>query len=115
MKTRSGFVSNSSSTSFCVIGTSSKEHIEQLAKAEGFWFDESNWALLSWGQEEGKVVTFYGSDHEAYVAGIDATKVLARRSIAKARKWFQLEVGTLLGVNIPLNEIDLYYGEAGSG
>ena len=115
MKMRSGFVSNSSSTSFCVIGTSSKEYVNRLADAEGFLFDASNWNLLSWGQAEGKVITFYGSDHEAYVAGIDATKVLAHRSIAEARKWFQLEIGTLLGVNIPLNEIDLYYGEAGSG
>lgn len=38
MKTRNGFVSNSSSTSFCIIGVSESHYIEQLANAEKLSF-----------------------------------------------------------------------------
>lgn len=39
MKIRQGFVSNSSSSSFCIIGVSGSGWIEQLAEAEGLYFE----------------------------------------------------------------------------
>ena len=39
MKTRLGFVSNSSSSSFCIIGVGGSGWVKQLAEAEGLYFE----------------------------------------------------------------------------
>ena len=60
MKIRNGFVSNSSSSSFCIIGVSDSITLRDLAKAEKFKF--------KWGDdEEFKIEKVRGCEHKLNV------------------------------------------------
>ena len=120
MKIRTGFVSNSSSSSFCIIGTDEAKYIKQLMDAEGLSLacsyedDSEEGEYLSYGVAEGKVVNFHGSVMVSY-AGVEAEPVLQKMTIPEAAKAFKELVKTKLDVDIPLSEINLHYGEAGNG
>ncbi len=151
MKIKQGFVSNSSSTSFCIIGTTRTFDIHRLAEAEGFlfpkmfhdtktvqvrgcdhqegttqfcpecglpmWYTDSiepSYTSLDYGYREGKVITFYG-DYDPYRAGVNAKELLAHFSLDKAKVHVQGIIKEKLDVDIAIENIDLYYGEAGDG
>ena len=122
MKIRNGFVSNSSSSSFCIIGVDYSSHVAALIKAEGLDFGHYNakgdWEYgkdcLGYGVCQGKIVEFYGNSEPQY-AGVDAKPFLEKRTLQGARKAFQTLVKKFLDVEIPLRDIDIHYGEAGEG
>jgi len=143
MKTRTGFVSNSSSSSFCIIGTSNWSRV--LAKKEGLYktehyeekvcehgrpnkktkycpqcgFEFSNaedftYPELAYGSAQGKVFSYYGSEDVDY-AGLDAEELLKKMTIPQACKHVQEIAEKKLGVKIPSKQLGFFYGEAGNG
>jgi hypothetical protein len=117
MRVRTGFVSNSSTSSFCVLGTWDEATIEALLRAEGVWDKDKDGDLLDQGLWTGRVVTFVGWDEGATFAGTwVGDDVLEEKSLTQIRQEFVAEVKNELGVDIDVNvNLKLEYGECGSG
>ncbi len=120
MKIRNGFVSNSSSSSFLIVGVNSygDERLSQLAVADGV---EDGFG----GYNNGKTLVFLGGENEYdekynptnykpdYV-GVEAEQALKDgRTVADLKKEF-LEKAEALGFTFSEAEVDLHYGEVSS-
>jgi hypothetical protein len=123
MKYRQGFVSNSSSTSFCIIGVDKWEMwwigenslVEVLWLADGMSLDEDELSNhLSYGHERGNHFQFYG-DYEPEYVGYDANELLETMTIPQAKTWFKEQVLRLYGLDIPESIVGFHVGEAGNG
>lgn len=119
MKIRNGFVSNSSSSSFLIVGVSgyNDPRLARLAIADKW---EEGWG----GHHEGKTLIFLGSEYEygdgeptnyqPYHVGIDAEQALKDgKTVSELRKEF-IEKAKALGVVFSEKEVDLHYGEVSS-
>jgi hypothetical protein len=128
MKIRTGFVSNSSSSSFLCIGTEDPKYVGMILKAENpkkktdgdYSYYENEWG----GSLSGKEVCFYGyrgdpeRENEGWeVAGLDETKtrkLLEFCSMPEARKAFCKLMKVKFNIDIPVKAIGLLAGEASS-
>lgn len=120
MKIRNGFVSNSSSSSFLIVGVSAygidnlSETIKEMAKADGC--EEMGWG----GYSEGKTLVFLGGegyDDEEYApdyAGIEVEQDLKNNKTIGELKQEFLDKVKALGFEIPEEYVDLHYGEVSS-
>ena len=123
MKVRNGFVSNSSSCSFLIVGVSAyggrdgsdlSETLKEMAKADGC--EEMGWG----GYSEGKTLVFLGGEEdeeEEYApdyVGIEAEQDLKNnKTIGELKQEFLTKVKAL-GFDIPEERVDLHYGEISS-
>jgi hypothetical protein len=118
MKYRAGFVSKSSSSSFLTIGVSDSELIDKLIKAVGFKLNENGYYdNEGYGVLAGKHVVFYGNSEYWQAAGFDESKtrdLLEEGDLTYAREHFQKYIKNKLGLDIPLQKIDLIFGEISS-
>ena len=111
MKTRQGFVSNSSTTSFVAVCTEYKldEFLEKIEYNEenmhdGCCFLENDdLVVYAWEYEP----SFYGMDIEEHLKNDETISAL----VAK----FKETVLAKYGIDIPLEKIDFDFGEVGSG
>jgi hypothetical protein len=120
MKIRTGFVSNSSTSSFCILGTGDEKVIKKLLKAEGLLKQADSGDLLSMGQYTGSLVTFVGSGggaDEIYLAGCAIEgDMLEEKTLSQIRQEFVESVRTHLGVDIDVKVgLRMEYGECGDG
>lgn len=118
MKIRNGFVSNSSSSSFLIVGVSGYKDVRlsQLAEADGI---EDGFG----GYNVGKTLVFLGGEYpyddmdsptNYDYAGIEAELALKNdRTVTELKKDF-LEKAEALGITFSESEVDLYYGEVSS-
>jgi len=114
MKVRSGFVSNSSSSSFIIIGVSDDTLMEQIAVEDGKFSDgEYKNIECGYGVDSGKVINYYGYWGEPQYIGIDIAKKLENQILPELRKEFKDKIKKEFNLNIPLSKIKLYYGEVG--
>lgn len=108
MKIRTGFVSNSSSSSFCIIGTRSRvpELVEKAgAKEEDFGHGVCKTKLLS----------FHGSGElTETIAGLPADELLQRMSIPGAKRHFVKYIKKHFGIELDISEVEFEFGEAGT-
>lgn len=122
MKIRSGFVSNSSSSSFCLVGFekyNNNENFETLWKAEGFPTDDDAYEKLDGksidnGIYQGEFLIFAGGPclEASRAVGLDAKELLERMSIKQARKYIQTLLKDKFDVTVKINSIDLVIGES---
>jgi hypothetical protein len=127
MKIRTGFVSNSSSSSFLIVGVANSddkkfnEKIHKLIKldecTEGWGGTNQGKALvfiggeLAYGVDDDEV---YWRDYEPYYVGIPAfDKLCANLTVRELRLMF-IRICKQYGVDFAENEVDLFYGEVSS-
>jgi len=118
MKTRLGFVSNSSSSSFICIGTEDDALIKKLLKAEGIKKEKGeDYYETSYGQIEGKTVTFCGNGYEgdfqcAGVVDDELESILEDHSLRETRTIVKNLIKEGTGVEIPDDKIVFIHDEA---
>jgi len=116
MKYRNGFVSNSSSSSFVIVGVSDDNIMKQIAEKDGKFQDgEYQEINCDYGVDDTNAIDYYGSYGEPYYMGIDISEKLEKKILPEIRKEFQQKVKEEYGIEIPLDKIKLHYGEVGDG
>ncbi len=120
MKFRNGFVSNSSSSSFLIVGVDNYQdpRLAILAKAD-------EWREGFGGYNKGKTLVFLGNNYymndygdkekyEPYYVGIEVEQDLrSGKTVSELKKVFIAKVKAL-GVIFSEDEVDLHYGEISS-
>ena len=112
MKTRIGFVSNSSSTSFLIVGICDPGLATRMAKA-----DDCK-EMGDCGYSLGKTLVFLGGEggwngypYEPIFVGIDDIEAkLETRSLIDIKTEF-VSLARKLGFNIPIEAVSMHYGE----
>lgn len=112
LKIRTDFVTNSSSSSFLIVGVGNEKYVNLVAEKLGF-DPNSDW--LEYGSWSKKDIVLLGYDSDVYWAGFNAESMLETMNLKEARIVVQNAFKSELGIDIPIEEIDLYFGEAGNG
>lgn len=116
MKYRPGFVSNSSSSSFVIVGVSDDDIMKEIAKKDGKFLDGEYQDIdCGYGIDDSCAIDYYGSYEEPYYMGIDISKKLEEKILPELKKEFQQKVKEEYGIDVPLDKIKLHYGEVGDG
>ena len=128
MKARSDFVTNSSSTSYCMLGVSGTEDMCLVAEALGIAYEKDRGFvevdysdLQDAGYSNGYLSdgpVFIASDgNTLYEAGVELEHILKSGNL----KWSEMQaeaakiLSGFLGRKVYPSRIKLLYGEAGSG
>ena len=120
MKIRNGFVSNSSTSSFLIVGTGDDNLIRKLMNAmkirddedlpEGFIQFEP-----SFGVHESKPFSIYGDEISYAYVGFDIEDDLkCGHTLHTLKRSFIREAKTL-GLEVTEKDLNLFYGEVGDG
>ena len=106
MKIRTGFVSNSSSSSFCIIGT--RRHAKDIAEKAGVCDED-----FGYGQCEASGLVFIGTSiDDCTLAGIDAESLLKTMTIPEAKKHLIKLIKSKFKIDIAAAVFE--YGESSS-
>lgn len=108
MKIKLDYTTNSSSSSFLIVGVDSEYLIEQLKIAEGK--DEIE---CSHGVDYGNVVNFYGSWHYSYYAGIEIDQLMETMTLPEIKNYFIYLIKEKYNIDIKEYDVNLHYGEIG--
>jgi len=114
MKIRDGFVSNSSSSSFLIVGTSDERLIERIIKAKDLTMEEVNDGM-NFGVYDGGDISFFGYEDPCYAG----REIVEEEIDSKPLLFVKQNLVNLLDkkykIKVPIEHIHLLYGECGSG
>ncbi len=113
MKVRHGFVSNSSSSSFLIVGIDSYRHnelFEQIMELDHFNDEDYGYGISGHGDK----FIYYGSSYEPDYIGIDVAEMLETMTLPAIREHVH-NMFASYGIDVPIAMIDLHYGEVGDG
>jgi hypothetical protein len=114
MKIRYGFVSNSSSSSFLIVGTTNAPLIDKIIKAKDLTREEIE-QEMSFGMYYADDLEFLGCDGIDYV-GIELSEdELDFKPLITIKQELAEKIKQKYNVVIPLDKIGMYYGEVSSG
>lgn len=113
MKYRQGFVSNSSSSSFCIVGVRDDALIKEIIqKIDSIQEDDS----FGYGYIETEHINFYGEglDYCDY-AGIAVENLLETKTIPQIKQDFVDMLKKEFNLEVSLDVVGFYFGEIGPG
>lgn len=110
MKIRTGYVSNSSSSSFLIVGVSDPKSINQIIKSTKLKRKEIV-EDMSFGVCEIDGILFLGNE-DIYYAGTDLTEeIMNDKTLMQLKKEFAQDLKERYKLTIPIDKIGLHYGE----
>ena len=108
MKIRNGFVSNSSSSSFIVVGTD--HEMETFLVKAGYDPDDA-----SCGKAEYDGISVISIDHSPYLYGMDIHwRLESGERVPDLKKEFLMIFKERFGIDVPEDKVNLEYGDADS-
>lgn len=117
MKIRMGFVTNSSSTSYLVVGVPDEDVIQKIREAvaaadgkefnHGVYEDRHEYDAMD---KAGLVLLFHPYDYEPFVVGYNAEKLLETMSVQQIREKFVADMKERFGIDVPPEKVYLDYG-----
>lgn len=110
MKTRIGFVSNSSSSSFLIVGIDDSKTINKIIKAAGLKRKEIR-EDMSFGVCDINGLQFLGGE-DIYYAGTELTEeIMNDKTLMELKREFADSLKEKYNISVPIEKIGLHYGE----
>jgi len=110
MKIRNGFVSNSSSSSFLIVGIDDNKLINEVIKAMKLKRKEIK-EDMCFGTCDVDGIQFLGSDDINYVGTELTEEIMNDKTLMELKKEFINDLKQRYDLQIPIEKIGLHYGE----
>jgi hypothetical protein len=114
MKIRYGFVSNSSSSSFLIVGTTDDRLIDKILSAKNLTREEVE-QDLSFGFYDGGDIEFLGSETLCYAGVSIDEEEMNLKPLIVIKQQFADKLKQKYRIVVPVEKIGLHYGEVSSG
>jgi len=115
MKIRNGFVSNSSSSSFMIIGTSNSVIIDNIIKSKKMTREEII-GDINFGQFDSGDLLFIGDGYDLYHVGMELSETeMDKMPLLIHKQRLSKMLKEKYNVDISIDHIGLFYGESSSG
>ena len=117
MKIRNGFVSNSSSSSFLIVGVGDKQIIKQLSSFTRQKYKKMNEEDRDWYSDYGVIYAtpfnFYGGYklEDCYLSGIPIEELMKTMTLPEIKAYFKELVKKEYDMDIDISKIGVHYGE----